>query len=154
LFLEYLDNDKANSDAFTEGGWFRTGDIMRLGEDGSIIFMDRDSDRIKVGGENVSAGEVEAVIAQIPGVIETAVVARKDHMLDAVPVAFVKRAPDHGSEAELRTEILQRCESLLSKFKRPQEVRFIDDFPRAALQKISKADLRNLLDSETSRSDT
>jgi crotonobetaine/carnitine-CoA ligase len=145
LFLEYYENAEANAKAFTDDGWFRTGDIMSVDESGSLIYMDRDKDRLKVGGENVSASEVERVILQIAGVSEAAVIGKPDPMLGAVPVAFVVRTPGAPDEAEIRAAILALCESTLSKFKRPREVLFVDEFPRATLNKIAKAKLRELL---------
>lgn len=148
LFLEYYNNPEANEKAFTADGWFRTGDIMRIGEDGSYYFMDRDKDRIKVGGENVSASEVERVIQQVPGVSETAVVAKRDPMLGSVIVAFVLRTPDAPPAEAMRDAILARCEAELSKFKRPRAVFFMDEFPRATLNKIAKAKLREIADAK------
>jgi len=145
LFLEYYDNPEANAKAFTEDGWFRTGDIMKIGEDGAYYYMDRDKDRLKVGGENVSASEVERVIMQVAGVAETAVVGRADAALGSVPVAFVLRKPGAASEDEVRAAVMARCEAELSKFKRPREVRFLEEFPRATLNKIAKAKLRETL---------
>jgi crotonobetaine/carnitine-CoA ligase len=145
LFLEYFDNAEANAKAFTADGWFRTGDIMRIGDDGSFYYLDRDKDRLKVGGENVSASEVERVVLQVAAVAEVAVVAKPDRTLGSVPVAFVLRRPGAEQEESVRAAILARCEAELAKFKRPREVRFVDDFPRATLNKIAKAKLRELL---------
>jgi crotonobetaine/carnitine-CoA ligase len=66
-------------------------------------------------------------------------------MLGAVPIAFVLRKPEAPDEEALRGAILARCEGALAKFKRPREVRFVDEFPRATLNKIAKAKLRELL---------
>ena len=58
LFLEYYDNDEANAKAF-EDGWFKTGDMVKMGAGGNVFYQERDKDLLKVGGENVSAKEVE-----------------------------------------------------------------------------------------------
>jgi carnitine-CoA ligase len=145
LFLEYYENAEANAKAFTDDGWFRTGDIMSVDDSGSLVYMDRDKDRLKVGGENVSASEVERVILQVAGVAEAAVIGKPDPMLGAVPVAFVMRKTGAPSEQDIRGAILALCEATLSKFKRPREVLFVDEFPRATLNKIAKAKLRELL---------
>jgi crotonobetaine/carnitine-CoA ligase len=144
LFLEYYDNPQANASAFTADGWFRTGDIVKLGADGNLYYLDRDKDRLRVGGENVSASEVEGVVLQVAGVAETAVVARSDSRLDMVPVAFVIRAANAPAEAALRAAVLARCAERLSPFKRPREVFFVDEFPRAVLGKVAKNRLREL----------
>src|SRR5690606_30388815 len=81
LFAEYLNRPEATAESFDEGGWFITGDRVRLGENGWLYFSDRAKDMLKVGGENVAASEVERVIALVSGVLETAVVARRDRML-------------------------------------------------------------------------
>jgi len=144
LCLGYYNNVEADENAFTEDGWFKTGDILRVGADGLLYFMDRDKDRIKVGGENVSASEVERVILGVPGVMEVAVVARKHARLTEVPVAFVRRGADAPQENTLREAILSRCDQHLSKFKRPLSVHFLDEFPRALLNKVAKNQLREM----------
>jgi crotonobetaine/carnitine-CoA ligase len=63
VFLEYLNNPEANEKMFTDDGWCRTGDIVRLEAGGNVFYCDRDKDALKVGGENVSAREVEDVRA-------------------------------------------------------------------------------------------
>ena len=67
LFLEYYDNDEANAKAF-DGDWFKTGDMVVLGTGGNLFYRERDKDLLKVGGENVSAREVEDVVTTVPGV--------------------------------------------------------------------------------------
>ena len=153
LFAEYLNNPKATAESFDAQGWFVTGDRVRLGEDGWIYFSDRSKDMLKVGGENVAASEIERVIMTVPGVVEAAVVARKHPMLDEVPVAFVRCAPDWSAEQRraLAAAIEAQCTSALADFKRPREVRIVDDMPRSTLEKIAKAQLRALLASEEPR---
>jgi len=70
LFLEYFDNDEANAKAFTDDGWFKTGDMVRVAEGGNFVYSERDKDVLKVGGENVSAREVEDICRQVPGIAE------------------------------------------------------------------------------------
>ena len=70
IFQEYVDNPKAMAEAFDERGFFRTGDLVTLHEDGWITYRDRIKDMMKVGGESVSASEVEAVVMTVPGVRE------------------------------------------------------------------------------------
>ena len=89
LFLEYYDNDEANAKAFTDDGWLRTGDLVRMGDDGNLFYCDRDKDALKVGGENVSAREVEDICRTVPGIADIAVVGKSHELLDMVPVAFV-----------------------------------------------------------------
>lgn len=146
LFQEYLGNAAATAASYTADGWFRTGDRVDLLDDGSIRFGDRTKDMLKVGGENVAASEIERVIAAVPGVHECAVVARSHRMLDEVPVAFVRPAP--GAPDDLAARVAQACATQLADFKRPHEVRLVDDFPRSTLEKIAKAQLRQALQAE------
>lgn len=144
LFLEYLDDPSATEAAFTDDGWFITGDRVTIADDGWLIFADRAKDMLKVGGENVAASEVERVIASLPEVHEVAVVAKAHHMLDEVPVAFV-RLWNPESETEFRNTLLAHCREQLASFKVPREIHFVEDFPRSTLNKIAKVELRKAL---------
>ncbi len=144
LFLEYLNDPGATARSFTPDGWFITGDRVTLEADGCITFADRDKDMLKVGGENVAASEIERVIAQVPGVHETAIVAQKHRMLDEVPVAFVIAAPGlaESTRASLADRIMTECKTRLADFKVPRQVFVVEDMPRSTLEKINKAELR------------
>jgi len=148
VFLEYLNNPEANEKMFTDDGWCRTGDIVRLEADGNIFYCDRDKDALKVGGENVSAREVEDVCRSVPGIDDIAVVAKSHEMLDMVAVAFVIRNAMAAPENEMAAAIIDACRSQLADFKVPRAVYFLDEFPTAELGKISKKDLRELADAE------
>ncbi len=143
LFKEYYRNDEANDKAFDDHGWFETGDIVVMDEDGNLFFSDRDKDMLKVGAENVAASEIESVINQTGWVSECAVVAQKHYMLDEVPVAFV--IPQPGSADNLPEQILEYCRTNLADFKVPREVILVDELPRSTLEKIAKAELRSRL---------
>lgn len=145
---EYFHNDEANEKFFTDDGWARTGDIVRLLEDGNLRYCDRDKDALKVGGENVSAREVEDAIraAGVP-LADIAVVAKAHPRLDMVPVAFaIKGDPNLDEEASAAT-IIEHCKANLADFKVPRAVYYVDEFPTAELGKVSKKDLRELADS-------
>ncbi len=146
LFLEYLDAPEADAAAFTDDGWFRTGDRVRVGEHGAWFYSERDRDLLKVGGENVSAREVEDVIRRVPGVAEVAVVGRSHEMLDQVPVAFVIAGPDAAPPDELEAAVIAACGECLADFKVPRAVHVVDEFPRATLDKVAKNRLRELAD--------
>jgi carnitine-CoA ligase len=142
LFYEYLNNPEATASAFDADGWFDTGDEITARGDGSLFFIGRAKDMLKVGGENVAALEIETVIAAVPGVAECAVVGKPDKMYDEVPVAFVVAA---APSPDLEKTILGICAERLSTFKRPHEVRFIDALPTGLLGKILKRDLREMV---------
>jgi crotonobetaine/carnitine-CoA ligase len=146
LFLEYLHDADATERAFADDQWFVTDDRVRLDPAGTLTFVERDKDVLKVGGENVGAPEIERALLAVPGVQEAAVVGRPDPMLGEVPVAFVLRRPG----AEVTTEALERsCADLLAPFKRPREVRIVEALPRSTLEKVAKAQLRARLAAET-----
>ncbi len=147
LFYEYLNKPAETAAAFDADGWFDTGDIGTALADGTMFFVGRAKDILRVGGENVAPVEIEAAIGRVPGVQECAVVGKPDPMLDEVPVAFVV-ADQPGPSLE--REILAHCAGVLSDFKRPREVRFIDALPKGLLDKILKNELRARLEAEVS----
>ena len=97
LLSEYYRDREATAAAYSEDGWFRTGDRVLLHEDGSIRFLGRYKDVLKVGGENVDPFEVEAFLKTHPAVAQVQVVAAPDARLSEVPVAFVIPRPGRGS---------------------------------------------------------
>jgi crotonobetaine/carnitine-CoA ligase len=148
LFLEYYDNPEANAKSFSEDGWFKTGDRVRLGPGGHFFYCDRDKDSLKVGGENVSAREVEDCCRQTGGIADVAVVARSHEMLDMVPVAFVIKGPDApDNDDEFAEAIIAQCKANLADFKVPRAVYFLDEFPVATLEKVAKNKLRERAES-------
>jgi crotonobetaine/carnitine-CoA ligase len=146
LFAEYLDDHAATAAAFDRSGFFLTGDRVWTNEDGFFFFADRAKDMLKVGGENVSAAEIERVILATPGVRDAVVVGKPDAMLDEVPVAFV--IASDGQDPGLIDRITAACRVALASFKLPREVRLVGELPRATLEKVSKAKLRQLLREE------
>ncbi|UGQ12980.1 AMP-binding protein [Yinghuangia sp. ASG 101] len=145
LFLEYYGNPEATEAAF-HGDWFRTGDMVVLGEGGNVFYRERDKDLLKVGGENVSAREVEDVVGGVPGIRSVAVVGKKHDFLDEVVVAFVIPGPDAPDAAALEKAVLDECRTRLSAFKVPRAVYVVDAFPLGALDKILKKELRDMAD--------
>ena len=124
-----------------DSDWLRTGDLGRLDDDGYLYFVDRAKDVIKRSGENVSASEVERVLADFPGVAEAAVVGRPDPVRDEAVVAFV--VPAGGAAARLDTAALDaHCRAHLARFKVPQEYVVVDALPKTSIGKIEKKALR------------
>ena len=146
IFRDYFGDARATAEAFDEQGYFRTGDRVLLREDGWLQFGDRIKDVLKVGGEGVSASEIEAVVARTPGVRECAVVARADDTYGEVPVAFVVPKPDLSPEERgaLPAAIIARCAEQLAKFKVPREARLIEAMPMVGFGKVAKARLREM----------
>jgi crotonobetaine/carnitine-CoA ligase len=146
LFLEYYDNDEANAKSFTEDGWFKTGDMVTLRPGGNIHYAERDKDLLKVGAENVSARQVEDTCRMVAGISEIAVVGQSHEMLDQVVVAFVIKAHGAPDDDTMAAQIIDVCKEQLADFKVPRAVYFVDEFPRATLDKIAKNKLREMAD--------
>jgi crotonobetaine/carnitine-CoA ligase len=147
LFYEYLNNPQANAEAFDADGWFDTGDMIDLLPDGSMRFADRKKDMLKVGGENVAASEVEAVIQEVAGVEEVAVIGRPHPFLHETPLAFVVA---RGADEALTARIEAACAEALATFKRPREVIYIDALPRLPIGKLDRKALRDRIAAEAS----
>ena len=143
----YLKNPTATEEAFA-GGWFHSGDLGVVHEDGYIELRDRSKDIIISGGENISTIEVEGVLYKHPAVLEAAVVARPDEKWGETPCAFVTLRTDAG-EIDAQ-EIIDFCREHLAHFKAPKTVIF-DELPKTSTGKIQKYVLRERarsLDSE------
>jgi crotonobetaine/carnitine-CoA ligase len=148
IFQEYVDNPHAMAEAFDARGFFRTGDRVTLHEDGWIQFKDRIKDMIKVGGESVSASEVEAAVASAGGIAEVAVVARPDAAYGEVAVAFVvlerADAPDEEAARIAVERIAQHCGRSLAKFKQPRDIIITGALPKIGNNKVNRPVLREL----------
>lgn len=138
-------NDPVRTEAAFHEGWFRSGDIGLLDEEGFIYLTDRKKDMIISGGENIASSEVERVIYELPQVRETAVVGKPHPHWGEEPVAFV--VLEEG--AELTLEALDRhCRSRLAGFKSPKTLMVVDSLPRTATGKVLKRNLRTLFSDE------
>jgi len=122
-------------------GWFLTGDVARIDEDGYLWFVDRRTDLIKSGGENIASAEVERVISQHPEVAEVAVIGVPDEQWDEVPKAFViLREPTVDAvDAE---DIRAHCVANLAKYKVPKHIVVVENLPRNDSGKVLKKRLR------------
>ena len=140
MFKEYYRNPEANEKAFDADGWFETGDVIRMDEEGNLFFGDREKDMLKVGAENVAASEIETVVMETGWIEECAVVGQKHYMLDEVPVVFV--IPNASAPDNLKEEVIEACKRNLADFKVVRDVIILDEFPRSTLEKIAKNELR------------
>jgi acyl-CoA synthetase (AMP-forming)/AMP-acid ligase II len=141
VFAGYWRDPDATAAAF-RGGWFHTGDIGVLDDDGFLSIVDRLKDMIVSGGENIASSEVERVLYEHVAVVEVAVVGRPDERWGEVPVAFV--AVDDAT-AVTGDELLDHCRNELAKFKVPKDVVFVDALPRNPSGKVLKRELRDRL---------
>jgi acyl-CoA synthetase (AMP-forming)/AMP-acid ligase II len=143
-FAGYTDAE-LTAKVFDVDGWYRTGDIGVLDTDGYLTITDRKSDVIIRGGENISAAEVEGVLARMDGVLECAVVAAPDQRMGEHACAFVR-----GTAPSLVDVQSAMGAAGLARQKWPEEVREVADFPRTPSGKIQKFVLRKQLREETS----
>ena len=139
IFKGYWKDPEATARAIKDG-WFHTGDIGILDEEGFLYIMDRKKDLIISGGENIASPEVERVIYELPAVLEAAVVGIPHPKWLEVPKAYVALKPGETVTAD---EIIQHCASKLAKFKVPKEIEFIDHLPRNPSGKVLKRELRS-----------
>ncbi|WP_186388460.1 acyl-CoA synthetase [Stappia sp. TSB10P1A] len=135
----YLKNPAATAEAFA-GGWFHSGDLGVMHEDGYIQLKDRSKDIIISGGENISSIEVEDVLFKHPEVMAAAVVARPDEKWGETPCAFVELRPGAQVTAE---EIVEFCRQRLARYKVPRHVVFTE-LPKTSTGKIQKFVLREM----------
>jgi 2-furoate---CoA ligase len=140
-FTGYWNRPDADERAIVDG-WYRTGDVGRLDDDGDLWIVGRVDDMIVSGGENIHPLEVEDVLAAHPGVREVAVVGAPDDRLGHHVCAVVVAEPD-VSEDDLDAWCL--ASETLARFKRPREYRFVDALPKSPSGKI----LRRMLRQET-----
>jgi acyl-CoA synthetase (AMP-forming)/AMP-acid ligase II len=143
LFSGYTD-PALTAEATDGDGWYRTGDIGVMDDDGWLTITDRAKDVIIRGGENVSPAEVEDLLLRMPGVAEVAVVAAPDARLGEHGCAFIRPAP--GAEAPDPATIRDHLEAAgLARQKWPEEIRAVADLPRTASGKVQKFALRDQL---------
>jgi fatty-acyl-CoA synthase len=134
----YLKNPKATRESF-ENGWFHSGDLGVMHEDGYIELRDRSKDIIISGGENISTIEVEGVIIKHPAVANVAVVAKPDEKWGETPCAFVVLKPGASATVE---DIIAHCRANLASYKCPRFVVF-RELPMTSTGKVQKYVLRD-----------
>jgi fatty-acyl-CoA synthase len=120
-------------------GWFHTGDMGRIDEDGYLYIVDRKKDMIISGGENIASLEVERILFEHPFVQEASVIGIPDQKWGEVTKAFIVVKPGHSLTA---AEIQEHCLKKMAKFKVPKEVEFIRELPRNPSGKVLKRVLR------------
>ena len=138
----YLNRPEATADAIRDG-WFHTGDVARIDEDGFVFIVDRIKDMVLRGGENVYCSEVEAAIYELEGVAEVAVFGVPDDRLGELVGAAIVLAP---GAAMTEDDLGARLGEHLAKFKIPERVWFLNDaLPRNANGKFVKRELKESL---------
>lgn len=139
VFGGYWRLPEKTAEEFRPGGWFVTGDLGAFDADGYLSILGRAKDLVITGGLNVYPAEVEAAIDDLPGVVASAVIGVPHPDFGEAVVACLVAAPGAVlEEAALRAALRDR----LAAFKIPKRVLILDDFPRNAMGKVQKADLR------------
>ena len=144
MFDGYFRDPELTEEVFDERGFFRTGDICELDEDGRVTFVSRLKDMLKVGGENVSAAEVEGYLITHPSIALAQVVAAPDERYVEVPAAYIQLKPDSQATEE---EIIDFCRGKIATYRVPRYIRFVDDWPMSGT-KIKKVILREMIAEE------
>lgn len=137
VMLGYWRNLEATRSTL-QNGWLRTGDMGHVDGDGYLYLAGRRSDMIKTGAHRVHPADVEEAIAEIPGVIEAAVVGVDDEVLGQVVKAFVVVERLTG---QLSNEIKAHCRARLAPYKIPRHIEFVSSLPRTASGKVQRAQL-------------
>ncbi|MFK7944090.1 MAG: acyl-CoA synthetase [Paracoccaceae bacterium] len=135
----YLKNPGATSEAFS-GGWFHSGDLAVIHEDGYVQIKDRAKDVIISGGENISSIEVEDTLYKHPAVAMVAVVAKEDEKWGETPCAFVELKQGATATTD---ELIQFCRDNLARFKCPRHIVFTE-LPKTSTGKVQKFQLRKM----------
>jgi len=139
VFAGYLGLDDATRSAKTEDGWFRSGDLGYLDADGYLYICGRSKDMIISGGENIYPAEVEALIADMPGVTGVAVIGIPDERWGEVPLAVL--TVTEGATIDTAA-VRAHLDGQVARYKLPKEVVVIEALPRTASGKVIKAELR------------
>jgi fatty-acyl-CoA synthase len=138
----YWNDPAATAAALTPQGWFRTGDLARVDEDGYYWIMGRSKDVIISGGENIYPAELENVLADCPEIAESAVIGIDDPKWGEAALACVVLRKDSAFDEK---SVLALFQDRLAKFKHPRRVLFVDGLPRNAMGKVQKSELKRLV---------
>lgn len=149
MFEGYYRDPAKTAEAIDAEGWYHSGDIGSLDENGHLCFHGRFKDMLKVGGENVAAAEVEAVLNAHPAVELAQVIGLPDERLAEVPAAWIKLKRDASAT---EGDLIAYAKDRIASFKVPRHIRFIGEWPMSA-SKIQKFTLRLRLMEELGVSD-
>ncbi|BCQ11102.1 fatty-acid--CoA ligase FadD5 [Mycobacterium heckeshornense] len=137
LMSGYWNNPEATAEAFA-GGWFHSGDLVRMDDEGYVWVVDRKKDMIISGGENIYCAEVENVLASHPAIVEVAVIGRAHQKWGEVPIAVAAVSRD-----DLRLEDIEEfLDGRLARYKHPKGLEIVDALPRNPAGKVLKTELR------------
>ena len=144
VFDGYYNDPERTAESVDADGWFHSGDLGHVDEEGRLTFVSRLKDMLKVGGENVAAAEVEAYLVTHPAVMFAQVVSAPDARYTEVPAAFIQLA---DGETATEEDLIDYCLGTIATFKVPRYVRFVDEYPMSGT-KIQKYVLRERIAAE------
>ena len=139
VFVGYLGMPEKTAEAFTPDGWFRTGDVGRIDNEGRVHLVGRAKDLVITGGLNVYPAEVESLLDRLPGVTESAVIGVPHPDFGEGVVAVLTTQGHHAVD---EAAVIRAMREQLSAFKCPKRVFLIDELPRNAMGKVQKNVLR------------
>ena len=125
-FVRYHEEPELTAAVIDEDGWFHSGDLGRMDEEGRLSFAGRLKDMLKVGGENVAAAEIETYLLGHPACEIVQVVAAPDARYTEVAAAFVQLSPGASATEQ---ELIDYCLGQIATFKVPRYVRFVEQWP-------------------------
>jgi crotonobetaine/carnitine-CoA ligase len=137
FFSGYLKNEEATEDAW-RGGWFHTGDVAIMGEDGMMFFVDRKKNIVRRAGENISAAEVEANILTHPAVAQVAVIAAPDDIREEEVMACVVLKPEAEKSQKTAEDIFAWTNGKMAYYKTPGWMIFLDALPLTPSQRLQR----------------
>ncbi|MEE6179793.1 fatty-acid--CoA ligase FadD5 [Mycobacterium sp. 050134] len=137
LMSGYWNNPEATAEAFA-GGWFHSGDLVRMDDEGYVWVVDRKKDMIISGGENIYCAEVENILASHPSIVEVAVIGRSHEKWGEVPIAVAAVTDEELRLDHLADFLAER----LARYKHPKALEIVDALPRNPSGKVLKTELR------------
>jgi acyl-CoA synthetase (AMP-forming)/AMP-acid ligase II len=143
FFAGYYKDDQATQQAWS-GGWFHTGDVVRVDAEGSLFFVDRLKSLIRRSGENIAAAEVESALQSHPDVTVAAVCPVRDEVRGEEVFAFVVLRAGVSPDLETAAGLQSHCRQTLAYYKAPGYVGFREDLPQTASQKLARATIKAL----------
>ena len=143
FFAGYYKDDAATSQAWA-GGWFHTGDLVRVGADGSFFFVDRSKNVVRRSGENIAAVEVESALQTQAEVLASAVCPVVDDVRGEEVFAFVVLRSDVKPSLDTAQRLQAHCQRELAYHKAPGYVAFRSELPQTASQKLARAEIKAL----------
>lgn len=135
----YYHLPEATREAFTKDGWFKTGDIGFVDEEGYLFIRDRKKDMIIIKGLKVFSAQIETTLAEHPEILESAAVGIPDEHGDEIIKAFIVLKP--GSKEE-KSSLMKYCREKFDSYKRPRDLEIVESLPKNSLQKVLKRTLR------------